>query len=138
MIEALRGAPGLHGIIDHISKPDMTRPLDAEWCAAIEVLAGMPNIVPHFIGLADRGGRGPGPWKGSGRSCVEFVANAFGPKRLFFGSDWPVCRLAASAHAQVVELAKDILGQIYGPEDMQAIMETNGKAFYRLTDEGAR
>ncbi len=134
MIDALRAAPGVHGIIDHISKPDMTGPLDAEWCAAIEALAAMPNIHCKVSGLPTEAGEG---WTADRiRPFFEFVANAVGTTRRVFGSDWPVCRLAAS-YAQVVELAQGILGSIYGAEDMQAIMETNGRAFYRLT-EGQR
>jgi len=133
-IEALRATPGVHGIVDHISKPDMTGPLDGEWCAAIEVLAAMPNIHCKISGLPTEAGA---DWTADRiRPFVEFIAHAFGPKRLVFGSDWPVCRLAAS-YGQVVGLAKDILGRLYGPEDMQAIMETNGKAFYRLGGAGA-
>jgi L-fuconolactonase len=134
MIDALQATPGVHGIIDHISKPDMTRPLDAEWCAAIATLGRLPNIHCKISGLVTEAGA---EWSVERiRPFVEFVAHVFGPGRLVFGSDWPVCRLAAS-YAQVVELALDILRNIYGPEDMRAIMETNGKAFYRLSGAGA-
>ncbi len=135
MIQALRAAPGVHGIIDHISKPDMTGPLDAEWCAAMEALAAMPNIHCKVSGLPTEAGP---DWTADRiRPFVEFVAKAFGPKRLVFGSDWPVCRLAAS-YDQVVALAKDVLGGLFGAEDLQAIFETNGRAFYRLSGTGAR
>lgn len=134
MIDALRATPGVHGIIDHISKPDMTRPLDAGWCAAIETLASMPNIYCKVSGLPTEAGA---DWSAERiRPFVAFVAKAFGPRRLVFGSDWPVCGLAAS-YAQVVALARGILGSIYGAEDMHAVMETNGKAFYRLTNADA-
>ena len=135
MVDVLRAAPGVHAIVDHISKPDMTGPLDAEWCAGIEALAGMPNVYCKISGLPTEAGADCTADRI--RPFVEFVANAFGPKRLVFGSDWPVCRLAAS-YDQVVGLAQDILGKIYGAEDLQAIFETNGKAFYRLTGAGER
>jgi L-fuconolactonase len=135
MIEALEATPGVHGIIDHISKPDMTQPLGGEWRASMQTLAAMPNIYCKVSGLPTEAGA---DWTADRiRPFVEFVAEAFGPKRLVFGSDWPVCRLAAT-YGQVVELAKDILGRLYGPEDMTAIMETNGKAFYRLPQTSGR
>lgn len=134
LIDALEETPGVHGIIDHISKPDMTRPLDEEWKAAIRALARMPNIHCKISGLVTEAGA---DWSAERiRPFVEFVAAAFGPRRLVFGSDWPVCRLAAS-YAEVIALARDILGNLYGPEDMKAIMETNGRAFYRLAGAGA-
>jgi L-fuconolactonase len=134
MIEALGATPGLHGIIDHISKPEMTKPIGGEWVASMQALAEMPNIHCKVSGLPTEAG--PDWTVDRIRPFVEFAAKAFGPKRLVFGSDWPVCRLAA-AYGQVVDLAKEILGSMYGPEEMTAIMETNGMAFYRLKDQRA-
>jgi len=135
MIEALRATPGVHGIIDHISKPEMAKPIGGQWCADMQALAAMPNIYCKVSGLPTEAGP---DWTADRiRPFVEFVAKAFGPKRLVFGSDWPVCRLAAT-YGQVVDLVRETLGAIYGPEDMTAIMETNGMAFYRLKDQRAR
>lgn len=135
MIEALRATPGVRGIVDHISKPDMTRPIDPGWCRSIEALAALPNIHCKISGLATEAGA---DWSAERiRPFVEFVARAFGPGRLVFGSDWPVCRLAAS-YAQSFELARGILASLFGAEDMEAIMETNGRAFYRLGEAGGR
>jgi L-fuconolactonase len=132
MIDALKATPGVHAIIDHISKPDMKGgPMDGDWCASMATLAAMPNVHCKISGLVTEAGA---DWTVERiRPFVEFVADAFGPKRLVFGSDWPVCLLAAS-HAQVVDLARAILGNLFGPEDLRAIFETNGKAFYRLKD----
>ena len=129
MIQALQATPGLHAILDHISKPDMTRSMDAKWCSEIEALAAVPGVYCKISGLVTEAGT---DWSIDRiRPFVEFVAHAFGPDRLVFGSDWPVCTPAAS-YAQVLELARSILGSLYGPEQMQAIMETNGQRFYRL------
>ena len=127
--QAVQGTPGLHAILDHISKPDMTRPMDAKWCSKIEALAAVPGVYCKVSGLVTEAGT---DWSIDRiRPFVEFVAHAFGPDRLVFGSDWPVCTLAAS-YGQVLELARGILGNLYRPKQMQAIMETNGQRFYRL------
>jgi len=129
MIHAVQATPGLHVILDHISKPDMTRPMDQEWCNEIEALAAVPGAHCKISGLVTEAGT---DWSVDRiRPFVEFVTRAFGPDRLVFGSDWPVCTLAAS-YAQVLELARSILERLYDPEQMQAIMETNGQRFYRL------
>ena len=129
MAEAVKATPGLHAIVDHISKPDMTRSMDAAWCSEIEALAAVPEVYCKISGLVTEAGT---DWNIDRiRPFVEFVAHAFGPERLVFGSDWPVCTLAAE-YAEVVELARGILRNLYGPEQMQAIMETNGQSFYRL------
>ncbi|HET7105075.1 MAG TPA: amidohydrolase family protein [Terracidiphilus sp.] len=129
LIHAVQATPGLRAILDHVSKPDMTRPMDAKWCSEIEALAGVPGIYCKISGLVTEAGN---DWSIERiRPFVEFVARAFGPERLIFGSDWPVCMRVAS-YMQVLELARSILSSLYGPEAMQAIMETNGLRFYRL------
>ena len=129
MIQAVHAAPGLHGILDHIAKPDMTGAMDGKWRSGIEALAAVPWIYCKISGLVTEAGA---DWSLERiRPFVEFVARAFGPDRLVFGSDWPVCTLAAS-YAQVLELARSILGNLYETEQIQAIMETNGQRFYGL------
>jgi L-fuconolactonase len=129
IIQAIQATPGLHAILDHISKPDMTRSIDEKWCGEIKALAALPGVHCKISGLVTEAGAG---WSIDRiRPFVEFVAHAFGPDRLVFGSDWPVCTLAAS-YAQVLELAQSILGNLYGPEQMHAIFESNGQRFYRL------
>ena len=129
MVRAVSATPGLRAILDHISKPDMTGPVDPEWLAGIRALAAVPGLHCKISGMVTEAG---GDWTQDRiRPFVERVAEAFGPDRLVFGSDWPVCALAAT-HARVVDLARDILGGLYGPEQMKAIMETNGLRFYRL------
>ncbi|MGD0733454.1 MAG: amidohydrolase family protein [Terracidiphilus sp.] len=129
MTKAVQATPGLHAILDHIAKPDMARPMDAKWRSEIEALAAVPGVYCKISGLVTEAGT---DWSIDRiRPFVEFVAHAFGPDRLVFGSDWPVCTLAAS-YAQVLEVALSILGILYGQEQMRAIMETNGQRFYRL------
>lgn len=129
LLRALRETPGLHAILDHISKPDMTGPVDPAWAEGIRALAAMPNIYCKISGLVTEAGP---DWSAERiRPFVTLVAESFGPERLVFGSDWPVCNMSAT-HGQVVGLAREILGGLYGPEQMRAIMETNGLRFYRL------
>lgn len=134
MAEALHMTPGLHAILDHISKPDMTGPPDPVWTEGIRALAAVPGLHCKISGMVTEAGVDWTPDRI--RPFVETVAAAFGPERLVFGSDWPVCTLAAS-HAQVVSLARELLGNLFGPEEMQAIMETNGLRFYRIERTGA-
>lgn len=132
MVQAVQATPGLHAILDHISKPVMTGPVDGDWAAGIRALATVPGLHCKVSGLVTEAGA---DWTADRiRPFVDLVAEAFGPDRLVFGSDWPVCTLAAS-HAQVVDLARDLLGRRFGPEQMQAIMETNAARFYRLKDK---
>ncbi|WP_128255797.1 amidohydrolase family protein [Falsirhodobacter deserti] len=127
MVEAVRAAPGLHAILDHIAKPDMTGPLDEGWLKGIRELASVPGLHCKISGLVTEAGE---DWTVDRlRPFVDQVADAFGPDRLVFGSDWPVCTLAAT-HEQVVNAAKEMLASRFGPEELTRIMETNGLRFY--------
>ena len=129
MSEALRAVPDLHAILDHISKPDMTAPMDAGWRAGIEALAAMPGLHCKVSGLVTEAGP---DWSAARiRPFLRHVAGAFGPDRLVFGSDWPVCTLAAS-YAEVLDLARGLLSEMFGPEEMAGIMQGTGLRFYGL------
>lgn len=127
--EALATVTGLRGILDHLSKPDMTRDDREAWEAHVGALAFVPTIMCKVSGMVTEAGPGWTPERI--RPFVRHVAQAFGPDRLVFGTDWPVCTLAAS-HGEVVSLARTLLGELYGPEDLQMIFETNARRFYRI------
>ncbi len=127
-----RGAglgPGLRGIIDHISKPDMTKPDMGSWATDMAAIGAMPNILCKISGLVTEAG--PDWTIDRIRPFVRHVADAFGPDRLVFGTDWPVCTLAAT-HEQVVDLAKSLLAEIFGADDLDKIFEKNAVRFYKL------
>ncbi|MDX3974845.1 amidohydrolase family protein [Shinella sp.] len=129
MVEALHATPGLRAILDHISKPDMTKPVDADWASGIASLAAIPGLHCKISGMVTEAGT---DWSIDRiRPFVEHVAKQFGPSRLVFGSDWPVCTLSAT-YAEVVALAHSVLNDLFGAEDMTGIMQTNGLRFYGL------
>ena len=55
---------------------------------------------------------------------------AFGPDRLMFGSDWPVCLLAGS-YQHVVQIIELFLKELK-PIDQNKIMRENARNFYKL------
>ena len=61
---------------------------------------------------------------------VDHAIAAFGPTRLIFGSDWPVCLLAAT-YAQVVDVARTTLGSLT-PSERAAVFGVNAARIYRL------
>ncbi|MCD1618776.1 amidohydrolase family protein [Salipiger marinus] len=129
MSAALNAAPGLRGVVDHLSKPDMTAAGLGQWGQDMAQLAAHPRLMCKISGMVTEAGA---DWSAERiRPFVRHVAEHFGPDRLIFGTDWPVCTLAAS-HAQVVDLARSLLGEIYGPEDLHKIFTTNAARFYGL------
>lgn len=81
-------------VLDHIAKPVVQGAPPAAWCRHLRELARRPLVSCKFSGVVTEV---PG-WQWSPellRPYFEEVLAAFGPHRLMFGSDWPVCLVAA-------------------------------------------
>ena len=131
VIEALQQTPGLRAVIDHVSKPAIgagpTDPAFAGWASNMQTVAGLANVCCKVSGMVTEASA---DWALEDfRPYIDVVANAFGPQRLMFGSDWPVCTLAAS-YAEVHNLARVLLGSHFGPEEMSQLFEGNAARFY--------
>jgi L-fuconolactonase len=122
--------PNVRFVLDHLAKPPIAAGGDglAAWAHAIRLLAGSPNVVAKVSGLvaeADWSSWTVDDLVGP----VRVALDAFGPDRLLFGSDWPVCLVAAS-YARVVEATAAALsaagtdkaerGRIFGPNAVAA------------------
>ena len=78
------------------------------WATAIRALAAHENVVCKLSGMVTEAAWDT--WTVDDlRPYAEVVLDAFGPERLMFGSDWPVCLLAAP-YAAVVAAAASSLG----------------------------
>jgi L-fuconolactonase len=93
--ETVRDLPDLRFVLDHIAKPAIAAGGDPAWAHELPLLAGQDNVSVKLSGMvteADWGSWTPQDL----RPFIEQVVTWFGPSRLIFGSDWPVCLLAAS------------------------------------------
>lgn len=118
-VQAARRLPQLTFVLDHLGKPDIASGALEPWAAHIGELGALPNTVCKVSGLvteADRALWGsPERLLAPLRPYWDTVLEAFGPDRLMFGSDWPVCTLAAT-YAQVDGLAHALADGLSGPE----------------------
>jgi L-fuconolactonase len=106
-IEAARQLPGTSFVLDHCSKPPITTGDLEPWATRLRELAALPNVTCKLSGLVTEASK---DWTVADlRPYVDTVLAAFGPERLMFGSDWPVCLLHAS-YAQVVAATEELLG----------------------------
>ena len=64
------------------------------------------------------------------RPFVDHVIGVFGPGRLIFGSDWPVCLLAAT-YEEVHQVARELLAGLSDAEQARVFGDT-AVAVYRL------
>jgi L-fuconolactonase len=126
---ALQETPGLRAVVDHISKPEiLTGTLDP-WRERIAKVASLPSVSCKISGMVTEASD---DWAVDDfRPYVDHVVSVFGEDRLMFGSDWPVCTLAAS-HSEVCNLARTLLAEHLGPEGLHKVFETNGARFYGI------
>ena len=108
-LETVRRHPEVDFVIDHAAKPRIASGAwDGEWQKAMEPLGQEPNVACKISGLVTEA-----DWTSwtvdQLRPYVESVLRWFGPARCMFGSDWPVCLLAAS-YAEVLAAMRSIVG----------------------------
>jgi L-fuconolactonase len=98
--------PDLIVVLDHLGKPPIASARTEPWATDLRRLAALPNTVAKLSGLVTEADWHQ--WKRADlRPYAQVALDAFGPSRLMFGSDWPVCTLAASYPA-VLAAARDL------------------------------
>ncbi|MEV1022820.1 amidohydrolase family protein [Streptomyces sp. NPDC050264] len=111
-VKAAAGHPELTFVLDHVGKPPVASGELEPWSSHVRALAELPNTLCKLSGLVTEADRAT--WTVDAlRPYADTVLDAFGPGRVMFGSDWPVCTLAAS-YGQVVDTARELLG---GPDE---------------------
>ncbi len=85
--------PDLRIVIDHLAKPPIGSALGA-WATRLAAAASSPNVYAKVSGLYPAAGD-RAPWSVDDlRPAFEHALEIFGPRRLMFGSDWPICEVA--------------------------------------------
>ena len=87
--------PDLTFILDHVAKPRIRENVISPWREDMKELAKRPNVYCKISGMATEADHARWTEKQL-RPYMETALDAFGPTRLMFGSDWPVCLLATS------------------------------------------
>ncbi len=114
-ITAARARPTLRFVLDHFGKPPIATGEIEPWRSLITELARCENVVVKFSGLVTEANLSK--WSAKDlRPYVDVVLSAFGPRRMMFGSDWPVCQLAATYH-EVVSVAQQLTSQLSAAEE---------------------
>jgi L-fuconolactonase len=121
--------PELALVIDHLAKPPIARNEIKEWSQALAPLAKFPNINCKLSGLVTEANWSS--WQTDElRPYVDCALELFGADRLMFGTDYPVCLLAAT-YDRVLESFQELLKDLSEAE-REKIFSTNAAKFYRL------
>lgn len=130
-----------HLVLDHVAKPALRNWAQGEavqkhWRTGLRELAAMPHVLCKLSGLvteADWSGRRGLSFEDGVNilACFDEALAAFGPSRLMFGSDWPVCQLA-SPYDEVHGLAASWAASRLSAQEQQAFWADNAVRCYGL------
>jgi L-fuconolactonase len=131
-IRTVRGRPDVAFVLDHLSKPPIASGDREPWSALLRELAEEPNVTAKMSGLVTAAEHGR--WRLDDlRPYVDTALDAFGPDRLMFGSDWPVCLLAGS-YNDVFEAALGLTAGL-SPAERDAVFGGTAQRVYQLPIE---
>jgi L-fuconolactonase len=94
--------PDVRLVLDHLGKPDIKRGGFDSWRRDLERMSAIPNVCAKLSGLVTEADWSRWTIEDLHR-YVHAAIDAFGPERLMFGSDWPVCTLAAR-YGEVIDI----------------------------------
>jgi len=123
--------PNVRFVVDHLAKPPIRDGALRPWADEVDGFASLPNVWWKLSGLITEADWAT--WQPADlRPFVEHVLTVVGPERVMFGSDWPVCLLAAP-YEKVVSTARALLESAGLSERERAtVMGNNAVAVYGL------
>lgn len=116
-------------VLDHCGKPGIRDGEREPWLARIRELAALPNVVCKISGLVTEA-----QWERWQPEDILWyarqAADAFGPTRILFGSDWPICE-AAGGFAKWFRVAQELTVS-WSSGDRESFFCRNAARVYRL------
>lgn len=125
--------PELGIVVDHIAKPEaQSGRVEADWRSGMKELAKRDNILGvKFSGLAtefpENDDISPNTIKAYFEECLEI----FGPEKLMFGTDWPVCLLRLDSYKAWADTVSGLVSELSDDEQAQILFK-NGQSAYGL------
>jgi L-fuconolactonase len=133
VVSAISDVPESRFMLDHLAKPAIGTGAWQPWAQQLAAVATCANVSAKISGLVTEA-----QWLTwtleDLRPYLDHALAEFGPDRLVFGSDWPVCTLAAS-YAQIVGIAESFVAGLSAGEQA-AIFGGNATKVYALDTRG--
>jgi L-fuconolactonase len=127
--EMVSAMPEVRFVVDHLAKPPIRDGARQPWTDLVASFRGLENASWKLSGLVTEA-----DWKrwelADLAQFVDHALDALGPERLIFGSDWPVCLLAAT-YDHVVVTARELTAALSDAE-REAVFGGNARDVYRL------
>jgi L-fuconolactonase len=125
----VRQLPDQRFVLDHLAKPGIAAGEWEPWASRVAELAAEPNVSAKLSGLVTEA-----RWDDWDAARIapyaKHALEVFGPHRLMYGSDWPVCTLAAS-YEEVWDLAGELVGGL-SPAERDAVLGGTAAQVYGL------
>ncbi|MEO6731814.1 MAG: amidohydrolase family protein [Ferruginibacter sp.] len=127
--ELVASFPDQKFVIDHIAKPNIKEQVTGDWIKDMAALGRCENTYCKISGMVTEA-----DWKGWKQEdftpYIDTVAETFGPDRIMFGSDWPVC-LVAGSYEKVLGLVTDYFSS-FTENEQEKFFGLNAVEFYNL------
>jgi L-fuconolactonase len=128
----VKAFPNQKFVIDHLAKPHIKAGSMKEWRPFMQEMAQCDNVWVKLSGMVTEA-----DWKAwkqeDMRPYLDVLLEHFGPSRLMYGSDWPVCLLAADYQRQMAVVV-DYISSLSEPEQA-LIMGNNAREFYGISND---
>lgn len=128
-LHLVRAVPEVSFVVDHLAKPYIKKQDINRWSNFMAELAKCKNVSCKLSGMVTEA-----DWQQWSKKdffpYLDVVFDYFGPNRLLFGSDWPVCLVAAN-YTQVKTLIEEYVYP-WGDEVRAKVFGRNAVAFYGL------
>ena len=128
-LEFVKQFPNQKFIIDHMAKPYIKDGFYDGWAVLMAEIANYENVFCKLSGMITEADYNSWP-PAQITPYMDLVLQAFGPERVLFGSDWPVC-LVAGSYTDVKNVVTNCIAELSLAEQ-SAIMGENAMRFYDL------
>ncbi|GAB3801863.1 amidohydrolase family protein [Spirosoma humi] len=128
-LHLVRSVPEVSFVIDHLAKPYIKKREISRWSNFMTEIAKNKHVSCKLSGMVTEG-----DWQNWSKKdffpYMDVIFETFGPDRIMFGSDWPVCLVAAD-YTQVKTLVEDYVSD-WGEEVRAKVFGANAVSFYKL------
>jgi L-fuconolactonase len=127
--ELVAAFPDQPFVIDHMAKPYIKDGKIDEWKKDMQAIAAYKNVCCKISGMITEADWKQ--WKEADlKPYLDVVVHAFGPKRILFGSDWPVC-LVAGSYEKMLSVVKNYFSS-FTAHEQALFFGGNAMRFYKL------
>ncbi|MFC9844678.1 amidohydrolase family protein [Streptomyces sp. NPDC060223] len=126
-VRTVRELPDVRFVLDHAGNPVIGTDTLEPWTALLTELADCPNVAVKLSGLVTRTGPAPAD---DLRPYADVLLHTIGPHHLMYGSDWPVCLLAAG-YDDVLAVAETLTDQL-SPAERESVFGTTAARWYGI------